>query len=192
MAVQYLQICCILSPGVIFFGNYEKLLQATGHSLYSTIAQITGAVVNIIFGSLSESMVTAYGLFYKIQQFVLFAAFGLRDAITPIVSFNHGMQNKSRIKDGIKYGMIYTLVVMVVGTLVLECFYNPLAGIFCLSGETQDLCISAMRIFYIPGSMGICKNYKQCHEHDMAYVVYLPNCRRNFLHYCDCFDEENL
>ena len=84
--------------------------------------------LNIIFGSLSESMVTAYGLFYKIQQFVLFAAFGLRDAITPIVSFNHGMQNKSCIKDGIKYGMIYTLVVMVVGTLVLEFFRQCMEG----------------------------------------------------------------
>ena len=28
----------------------------------------------------------AYGLFYKVQQFVLFLAFGLRDAITPIIA----------------------------------------------------------------------------------------------------------
>ncbi|MDE6862748.1 MAG: MATE family efflux transporter, partial [Eubacterium sp.] len=42
MAVSYLSICCIASPGVIFFGIYEKLLQASGHSMYSTIAQIVG------------------------------------------------------------------------------------------------------------------------------------------------------
>lgn len=236
MAVNYLQICCIVSPGVIFFGIYEKLLQATGHSMFSTIAQISGAVVNIILdpimiygwlgcpefgiagaayatiigqcvswivawvfhikvnknisnrltymkpsktvikeiyfiglpaiiaqalmsimtyglniilGSISEAMVTAYGLFYKIQQFILFAAFGLRDAITPIISFNHGMQNKSRIKDGIKYGMIYTLIVMVIGTLVLELFANPFANLFGLSGETQALCVSAMQVIAI-------------------------------------------
>lgn len=236
MGIQYLQTCCIISPGVIFFGIYEKLLQATGHSMYSTIAQISGAVanmildpiliygwlgfpefgiagaayatvigqiiswivallfhlkvnkdisnhpkymkpsgkiigeiysiglpaiiaqalmsvmtygLNIILGSLSEAMVTAYGLFYKIQQFVLFAAFGLRDAITPIVSFNHGMRSKPRIKDGIKYGMCYTLIVMIAGTLILEIFAGPFAKIFGLSGQTESLCVSAMRIISI-------------------------------------------
>ena len=33
---------------VIFFSLFEKLLQATGRSLYSTIGQVVGAVVNII------------------------------------------------------------------------------------------------------------------------------------------------
>ena len=33
---------------------------------------------NIILVRIDEAMVTAYGLFYKIQQFILFAAFGLR------------------------------------------------------------------------------------------------------------------
>lgn len=171
LAVTYLCICCTASFGIVFFGIFEKLLQATGLAKYSTIAQITGAVTNIvldpilIYGLLgcpalgvtgaalatvlgqmasfalalgfhltankavkkglpyvkprwniirgiytiglpaivaqalmslmtyginlilvevSEAMVTAYGLYYKIQQFVLFAAFGLRDAITPI------------------------------------------------------------------------------------------------------------
>ena len=51
--------------------------------------------VNLIFGSLDSSYVTAYGIVYKIQQFVLFAAFGLRDAITPIVSFSYGMQTRN-------------------------------------------------------------------------------------------------
>ena len=228
MAVDYLQICCILSMGIVFFSIFEKLLQATGRSMYSTIAQVAGAVINvildpiliygwlglpamgvkgaayatvigqiasalvglffhlkhnkeiknglkfmkpslhtigeiytiglpaiiaqalmsimtyglnIIFGKIDESVVTAYGLYYKIQQFILFAAFGLRDAITPIVSFNHGMRSKSRVKDGIKYGMGYTLIIMAVGMLALEIFAEPFATLFGLSGQTQELCV---------------------------------------------------
>lgn len=236
MAVDYLQICCIISFGIVFFSIFEKLLQATGNSVYSTIAQITGAVtniildpvliygwlglpemgvkgaayatvigqivsallglifhlkcnkeitngirymkpslniigeiyaigfpaiiaqalmsvmtygLNIILGQIGEAVVTAYGLYYKIQQFILFAAFGLRDAITPIISFNHGMKNKKRIKQGIKYGMLYTFVIMVIGLIVLEIFAVPFSAIFGLSGSTQNLCISAMRIISI-------------------------------------------
>ena len=48
MGIDYLRICCVISFGIIFFSLFEKLLQATGRSLYSTIGQIVGAVVNII------------------------------------------------------------------------------------------------------------------------------------------------
>lgn len=233
MAVDYLRICSVMSMGTVFFAIFEKTLQATGLSIYSTIAMITGAVMNIIldpifiyglFGlpamgvkgaayatiigqiasgalgfifhikynkavktgikylkpsgriireiyaigfpaiiaqalmsvmtygfniilvRVDEAMVTAYGLYYKIQQFILFAAFGLRDAITPIVSFNYGMKSKSRVKDGVKYGIIYTFIIMVIGIILLECCASPLSKIFGLSGTTQDLCVSAMRI----------------------------------------------
>ena len=46
--------------------------------------------LNLILGSIpqvGQSAVTVYGLYYKIQQLIIFAAFGVRDAITPIVSF---------------------------------------------------------------------------------------------------------
>lgn len=101
---------------------------------------------NIILVRVDEALVTAYGLFYKIQQFILFAAFGLRDAITPIISFSHGMKNKERIRDGIRYGLQYTVGIMLIGMVLLEVFARPFSGIFGLSGFTQSLCISAMRI----------------------------------------------
>lgn len=104
---------------------------------------------NIILGSISETMVTAYGLYYKIQQFILFAAFGLRDAITPIVSFNYGMKAPKRIKAGIQYGMIDTLILMAAGTILVELFAVPFSSGFDLSGETEALFINAMRIISV-------------------------------------------
>ena len=90
-------------------------------------------------------MVTAYGLFYKIQQFILFAAFGLRDAITPIISFNHGKGDKERVKDGIKYGMLYTFIIMVIGIALLEIFALPFSAVFGLSGTTNKMRIIAVK-----------------------------------------------
>ena len=236
MATEYLRICCIFSFGIVYFSIFEKVLQATGKSLYSTIAQIAGAIVNIvldpiliygwlglpklgvegaalatvigqcvsfacafifhirfnteiknkleylrpsmhiiggiyaiglpaiiaqalmsmmtyflniIFVRIGENVVTAYGLYYKIQQFILFAAFGLRDAITPILSFNYGMGSKERVRDGIKYGMLYTLAIMLAGCVLLEIFAVPLSALFGLTGETESLCISTIRVISI-------------------------------------------
>ena len=105
--------------------------------------------MNLILGSVNTALVTAYGLYYKIQQFILFAAFGLRDAITPVLSFYHGMRSRARIRYGIRYGMLYTWVIMLAGTLLIEVLAIPFAKLFGLSGETEQLCIEAMRIISI-------------------------------------------
>ncbi len=49
MGTSYLMICTCLSLGAIGFSIYERFLQATGKTMYSTIAQISGAVINIVF-----------------------------------------------------------------------------------------------------------------------------------------------
>lgn len=233
MGKTYLSICTYVSFGMIMFSIFEKLLQSTGKTVYSTIAQVAGAAVNIvldpilifgwcglpsmgvagaayatvfgqivscvigmffhfkkntevmsglrflkpekkivkeiysiglpaiimqalmsimtygvniIFGGVSMACVTAYGIFYKIQQFLFFAAFGLRDAITPLVGFNYGMGSKKRVKEGIKYGLLYTTVIMVAGILLLQIFAGSLVAVFGLSDETASLCILAIRV----------------------------------------------
>lgn len=49
MGIDYLSICCVVSFGIVMFSIYEKLLQSTEKTVYFTIAQVTGAAVNIIF-----------------------------------------------------------------------------------------------------------------------------------------------
>ena len=234
MGTDYLRICCVLSFGIVFFSLFEKLLQTTGRSIYSTIGQVTGAVINIILDpimiygigpvpemgvagaayatvigqiascilllvfhiklnrefehgfrymkpdgrivreiysiglpailaqALMSVMVyamnlilkfnaaaqTAYGLFYKVQQFVLFLAFGLRDAITPIIAFAYGMKDRNRIRDGIKYGLMYTTALMILGTIITEIFPGAFATLFN-AGASREYFVGAMRIISI-------------------------------------------
>ena len=104
-------------------------------------------VMNLIL-KFNPSAQTAYGLFYKVQQFVLFLAFGLRDAITPILAFSYGMRNKKRINDGIRYGILYTIVLMVFGIAITEIFPNAFATLFN-AGASRTYFIGAMRIISI-------------------------------------------
>jgi multidrug efflux pump len=102
--------------------------------------------LNIIFGAISQQMVTAYGIFYKIQQFVFFAGFGLRDAITPLTAYNYGARKKKRVMQCIRFGLIDTTAVMVIGLVILQLFAHPLAQVFGLTKLTESLCVSAARI----------------------------------------------
>lgn len=233
MGTEYLRICTVLSFGAILVMIYEKLLQATGRTMLSTIAQIAGAVtniildpimifgllgcpamgiagaayatvigqivslllgmifhhfmnkdldtavkylkpekavirqiykigipaiimqalmsfmtygVNIILNSISSSVVTAYGVYYKIQQFVFFAAFGMNNALIPIIGFNYGRRDEKRVREGIKYGMLYTEIIMLLGIIGLQLFAKPLIGLFALSEDTMELCVTAIRV----------------------------------------------
>ena len=56
------------------------------------------------------------------------------------------MGSRKRITSGIKWGMLFTEIMMLLGLIVIELAAVPLSRIFGLSGETQSLCISAMRI----------------------------------------------
>ena len=80
--------------------------------------------INVIFVRVSTDAVTAYGIYYKIQQFVFFAAFGMNNAMIPIIAFNYGKQDKKRVNDSIKYGLIYTVSILCAGIIILQILQN--------------------------------------------------------------------
>ncbi len=45
----YITICSVLSFGIFLAITYERLLQATGNTIYTMITQMVGAVINIVF-----------------------------------------------------------------------------------------------------------------------------------------------
>ena len=239
MGASYLKICCCLSFGAIGFTVYERFLQSTGKTQYSTIAQISGAVTNIVLdyvfiypckmgidgaawatvigqiislvvamilhyfanreiknsikalkpsgstilaiykigisaalmqGLLSVMMLGmtsilgtvkvketaellqgSFGIYYKIMQFALFAAFGLSNTLISVISFNYGMRNKERVKAGIKYGILDSVIVAVVITVLFESLAVPLAKLFAMAGgeggeAIQNTVVTAVRI----------------------------------------------
>lgn len=73
---------------------------------------------------------------------------GQRDAITPIIAFAYGMGSRKRIKDGIRYGLIYTIALMILGVLITEIFPNAFAALFN-AGQSRAYFIGAMRIISI-------------------------------------------
>ena len=58
------------------------------------------------------------------------------------------MGSRKRIKDGIKYGLIYTGVLMILGIAITEIFPGAFATLFN-SGQSREYFIGAMRIISI-------------------------------------------
>ncbi len=87
----------------------------------------------------AELLQGSFGIYYKIMQFALFAAFGLSNTIISVLSYNYGLKDKRRVKDCIKYGIIDSLAVAAVITILVESCAVPIARLFGMaSGEGSE------------------------------------------------------
>ncbi len=114
--------------------------------LMQALMSVMNYGVNILFGAVSVAAVTAYGVYFKIQQFVVMAAFGMNNAMVPVISFNHGKEDHDRVQEGIRYGLLYLLLIMGTGAFALQFFATDIMGLFTLSEEVQILGVRAIRI----------------------------------------------
>ena len=237
MGSNYLMIVTTLSFGAIGFNVFERYLQATGKTTHSMIAQILGAVTNIVLdyvfiyplgmGVVGAALATvigqivsflialilhyslnkevrhslidilpnlkiiggiykvgwsamlmqallsinmfvmirvfainadgelingAYGIYYKIQQIALFSCFGLSNTIISLLAFNVGLNDKNRIKDCIKWGIIDSVIIALVITILFEALASPIAILFGLTAtgdnknQIVNLCKTSIRI----------------------------------------------
>ena len=104
----------------------------------------------------STVLVGSFGIYYKIQQIPLFAAFGLSNTIISVLSFQYGMGEGRRALDCVRWGITDTLAVCLGLSVLLEVFARPLASLFGLTGgsnqEMIGVCATALRI----ASLGYC------------------------------------
>lgn len=110
------------------------------------LVPIMSYAMNLILGSISESAVTAYGIYYKLQNFIFMPGYGLNNASIPIISFNFGAEKKQRIAQTIRWALIDVTVIMLIGVILLEGFTEPIVSLFSVTDETEALCIMALRI----------------------------------------------
>ncbi|MGN0254496.1 MAG: MATE family efflux transporter [Chordicoccus sp.] len=102
--------------------------------------------MNRILGGIREAAVTAYGIYYKLQNFIFMPAYGLNNASIPILSFNYGAGHRERISRAIRWALLYVTAIMVAGILLLSLRTDAIVSLFAVSETTLNLCRTALRI----------------------------------------------
>lgn len=143
--INYIRPDVSLIKGIYSIGISAALMQA--------LLAVMMAGMNAILGLAQVNqtvLIGSFGIYYKIQQIALFSAFGLSNTIISILSFNYGMKDKKRIDDCIKYGIIDTIIVTLIISILFELFAYPLANLFGLAGgsakEIIRVCTIALKI----------------------------------------------
>ena len=229
---KYLSICLIFSFGVFTQITFERLLQATGKTIYTLFIQGSGAIINIIldwvlifgkFGfpkmgvagaavatvvgqivagilgivfnyfknpyvkirlnkfipdfkiisrilavgipsiimasigsvmtfslnkilmAFTSTATAVFGVYFKLQSFVFMPIFGLNNGMVPIIAYNYGAKNKSRLIKTVKLSLIYSVSLMLIGFTVFQTAPHLLLSLFDASEHMVQIGIPALK-----------------------------------------------
>ncbi len=139
--------------GMVYkIGGPAFLMQAMLSFMMFGVLLIIGTIPN---QETVDLLTGSFGIYYKMMQIALFAAFGLSNALISIVSFNYGMGEKKRVYDAAKWGIIATIIVTLLITVLYQILAKTICNLFALAnGESDgtskaaliDNCVLSLRI----------------------------------------------
>lgn len=113
--------------------------------------------LNSILVNFSNTAVSVYGVYYKLQTFVFMPASGLTQGAMPIMGYNYGANNRQRLLSCLKTSVIVTFVIMLCGMLLFMIFPSQLLTMFSASSDMMSIGEKALRIIsisYLPATLG--------------------------------------
>lgn len=134
--------------------------------------------MNMILAPFSDLVVSVFGIYYKLQNFVFMAILGLTNALIPIVGYNYGAKNGDRVIQAIRLSVLLSSGMMLLGTIVFQIFPKQLLLLFDAQQDMLSVGIPALRIislsFLFAGiSMVLCSAFQAMGNGILSLIVTL-------------------
>lgn len=121
--------------------------------LPSAIMMAIGSVLTYYYNKIlllfSETAVSVYGVYFKLNSFIFMPVFGLNSGMIPIIAYNYGARNKKRILDTTKLSVAVATVIMILGIIIFQCIPDKLLGLFEASENMLEIGVTALRIISV-------------------------------------------
>lgn len=88
--------------------------------LMSALVSVMTYCMNIILKDHEETAATAFGVYFKLQSFVVMPVFGMNNGIVPIIAYNYGARKGKRIVKTARLGVICATAVMIIGVALFQ------------------------------------------------------------------------
>ena len=114
--------------------------------IMQSISSVMTFGVNKILLLFSETAVSVFGIYFKLQSFIFMPVFGLNNAMVPIVAYNYGAARKDRIMKTIRSSVTAAVVIMLAGLAIFQIFPEQLLYLFDASEHMMGIGVPALRI----------------------------------------------
>lgn len=117
--------------------------------LMQAIGSVMSFCMNGILLEVSTTAVAFFGVYYKLQSFLMMPMNGLGQAAIPVVGYNYGRGSLGRVREAWRVLLPTGAVFSLLGTAVFLLFPRQLLGIFAASDELLSLGVPALRIISV-------------------------------------------
>ena len=99
----------------------------------------------IVYHAAHETAATAFGVYFKLNSFIFMPVFGMNNGIVPIVAYNYGAQNRTRMMETIKRSVAYACIMMIGGMIIFHAVPQVLLLIFKAGPELMAVGVPCLR-----------------------------------------------
>lgn len=137
-----------------FRPNWRIIIEIYRVGLPSIFMQTISAVMtfgmNKILIMFSQTAVSVFGIYFKLQSFVFMPVFGLTSGMIPIVGYNFGARNRDRIVQAIKLAIYMAFAIVTVGFAIFQIFPEWILAVPFDGTDTMlSIGVPALRIISI-------------------------------------------
>lgn len=112
----------------------------------ASVSSVMTFCLNKILLSFSSTAVAVFGVYFRLQSFVMMPVFGLNNGMVPIVAYNYGAAKRDRIVKTIKLSIVYAVCLMLIGLACFMIFAKYLLLAFDASESMLAMGVPALRI----------------------------------------------
>lgn len=130
---------------------------AIPNSCMNALGSVLVMGLNTILIGFSNTAVSLFGIYYKLQTFVFMPASGLTQGAMPIMGFSYGAGNGKRLQHILSISLRVCFVIMAVGCVLFMAAPEWLLGLFDASEEMFAIGVPALRIIsvsFLPAAIG--------------------------------------
>ena len=147
---------CVFTPLPLNIGRSKiafdreliKNLYAVGipAALNMALPSLLISSLNGILSGFSDTYVLVLGAYYKLQTFIYLTANGIIQGIRPLISYNYGAGEKSRVEKIFRTTLFLTAGVMAAGTVLSYAIPGQMIALFTESEETVLIGVRALKV----------------------------------------------
>ena len=115
-------------------------------ALMISISSLLTIVLNFVLVKFSNTAVSVYGIYYRLQTFIAMPVNGLVQGMRPIIGYNYGAKNRDRIFEALKISLMVSFTIMLIGFLLFMFMPRQLMSMFSASENMMNLGVQTLRI----------------------------------------------
>ena len=138
-----------------FRPEWEKIKRIYVIGVPAIIMMAIGSIMtysmNLLLGALEPTGVATavFGVYFKLQSFVILPVVGMTHGMMPIVSYNLGAEKKSRMLSAYRYTLFYSFGYLCLCSVLMFVLPELLIGFFNPTEAMLDLGAPALRIIAV-------------------------------------------